>query len=305
MKQLPCLTFAVLMSLGSSVCLAAQEQQVSLKLAKIAPLPQNLPAAMLKALNKRRERLDTWRSDIKQKVEQFNTLGPVTPGSAADTLRRRDLEKLASETAACSIAVKKFNAELEALVASTSKNDPAASSGSRNWSAPENKKVLAALEAFKDAELREWIEHQAPKDRVPGTPSSLPPAASDMISANGTMLTFKDGFFDPRASDVKRENLLAFEAGKVLWAVNMTSKVEQGRSLEDWFKDFLHKNPGLVEEMKAARHQGEGLSDLGDLADTQSQFAHVFRAKALGLGSKERQLELTLFKNKISPLLKK
>ncbi|MDZ4404555.1 hypothetical protein [Prosthecobacter sp.] len=305
MKQFPCLILVLLMSLSTTAQLAAEEQQVSIKLAKIVPVPQSLPATLLNDLNKRHERLDTWRSGIKEKVEKFNALGSFKPGSTEDALRRRDLEKLAEEAKSCSIAVKKFNAEVEALTASPSTRDQAAASWSRQWNAAENKKVLTALEAFKDAKLREWIENKAPKDRVPGTPSSLPPAASDMISANGTMLTFKDGFFDQRASDTKRENLLAFEAGKVLWSANMTGKVDQSQSLEDWFKGFLRTNPGLVEELKAARHQGEGLSDLGDLADAQSQFAHVFRARALGLGSKERQSELNLFKNKISPLLEK
>ncbi|MBE7494369.1 MAG: hypothetical protein HS117_05460 [Verrucomicrobiaceae bacterium] len=305
MNQLPRLILVILMSLGSGVHLAAQEQQVSLKLAKIVPVPQNLPARTLDELNKRRERLDAWRSGIKQKVEEFNALGPVKPGSAADDLRRRDLAKLASETAACSAAVKKFNADVEALVPSPPAGDPSAASWTGHWEVAENKKALAALSAFKDARLKEWVEQKAPKDRVPGTPSSLPPAASDMISANGTLLTFKNGFFDSRASDAKRENLLAFEAGKVLWSAGMTRKVDQDRSLENWFKDFLRANPGLVEELKAEQHQGEGLSELGDLADTQSQFAHVFRAKALGLGSKERQSALALFENKISPLLER
>lgn len=306
MKQFVCLNLVLLLSMGLTVLPAAAEQQVSIKLAKIVPLPQSLPATLLSDLNKRHERLDTWRSSIKEKVEKFNALGSFKPGSAEEILRRRDLEKLAEEAKSCSIAVKKFNAEVEALaVSSSTRNQPAASSWSGHWSAPDNKKVLAALESFKDAKLREWIENKASKDRVPGTSSSLPPAASDMISANGTMLTFKDGFFDPRASDTKRENLLAFEAGKVLWSANMTGRVDLSQSLEDWFKGFLRKNPGLVEEMKAARHQDEGLSDLGDLADTQSQFAHVFRAHALGLGSKERQSALNFFKNKIAPFLEK
>jgi hypothetical protein len=305
MKQIPCLAFAVLLSLGAGVLPAAEEQQVPLKLAKIAPLPENLPAGTLETLKKKRERLETWRAGIKKKVEEFNNLGPVQSGSAAESLRRRDLEKLASETAALSNAVKTFNAEVEILSGTLPASAPAMASDTRRWSAGETQKVTACLQAFKDTELKAWVEHQAPRDRVAGTPSSLPPAASDMISANGTRLTFKDGFFDPRATDTKRENLLAFEAGKVLWAARITSQVGQGRSLENWFTDYLHSHPGLDAELKATPHRGEALTDLGDLADPQSRFAHVFRATALGLGSPQRQSELTQFKNAIAPLLKK
>lgn len=106
-----------MMNFSWNAKVGAIEEQASIKLTKIVAIPSSLPADVLSDLNKRRQRLDTWRSEIKQKVENFNALGPVESGSAADSLRRRDLEKLVTESNSCSTAVKKFNAEVEAAVA--------------------------------------------------------------------------------------------------------------------------------------------------------------------------------------------
>lgn len=106
------LAFAVLFGAASSIGLRADEQ-VAMKLAKIAPLTKIRSAAVLGGLTERRERLEIMRSEVKQKVEKFNALGPVKPGSAAEKQRRRALEELAGAVKSCTQEVSLFNTEVE------------------------------------------------------------------------------------------------------------------------------------------------------------------------------------------------
>lgn len=106
------LAFAVLFVAAASLCLRADEQ-VAMKLAKIAPLTKIRSAAVLDHLTERRAQLEIMRAEVKQKVENFNALGPVKPGSAAEAKRRRDLAELAGAVKACTQEVTEFNTVVE------------------------------------------------------------------------------------------------------------------------------------------------------------------------------------------------
>ncbi|MBI4963710.1 MAG: hypothetical protein HY913_10590 [Desulfomonile tiedjei] len=125
------------------------------------------------------------------------------------------------------------------------------------------------------------------------------------ITADGTVLKFKGHFF--QNNPAKRDNLIAFEAGKVFWNRMKDRAVGDGRSLGRWFSDELAGNNSAIKAMQAARHGGDDLSELDDW-DTASQFAYVFRAQALGLKKPRHSGEwdevIDEFRENVNPLLK-
>lgn len=142
------------------------------------------------------------------------------------------------------------------------------------WDKTERGAVTNALKGFQDTELKNWITRNVHFDRF--TRDNFSP-----ITANESTLRFKAGFFSSDLTDDGRESLLAFEAGKVFWNEMKSKAVKPGgETLEHWFANYGHSS--VTEEMKAAPHNKSKLSGLGDL-DTPSQFAYIFRAKAIKL----------------------
>ncbi|MBI4962472.1 MAG: hypothetical protein HY913_04285 [Desulfomonile tiedjei] len=228
--------------------------------------------------------------------------------------------------------------------------NPAAFTGKLEWDERQKMIVQAGFDSWEDQKLRNWMiagnanflrtldnAHgqfawgEKPRPVVGGKtfiwgnatgkpihgsqPSEkkfvgIPPDKG--IAADGGALKFKDHFFSH--SPAKRESLLAFEAGKVFWNIMKDKTVEDGQTLEQWFRHQWSGRETVIAEMKRARHKGEGLSDPRDIKRTiadpemNSQFACVFRAQALGLrnskDSDEWEEVIEEFRENVHPLLR-
>jgi|GEM_PF-6239984 len=142
------------------------------------------------------------------------------------------------------------------------------------WDKTERKAVTNALNGFQNTELKNWITGNVHFERF--ARDNFSP-----ITANESTLRFKAGFFSKDRTDDDRASLLSFEAGKVFWNEMKDKAIKPGgETLEHWFNNYGHSS--VTEEMQAAPHHKSKLSGLGDL-DTASQFAYIFRAKAIEL----------------------
>jgi hypothetical protein len=169
------------------------------------------------------------------------------------------------------------------------------------WSDREKGVVSDLLRGFKDESLRDWIEAQAEANRFKANNFGS-------ISVNGSTLRFRDGFFQEKPA--RRENLLAFEAGKAFWNSNKDRQLGDGKTLESWFFAYSAVHGSVITDMKVAKNQGgDDLSTLGDF-DAVSQFAYMFRAQALQLArpaaarssQKEWESVSKEFRARIAPL---
>lgn len=150
------------------------------------------------------------------------------------------------------------------------------------WDKEEKDKVHEALSGFKDGKLKNWIAKNAEFNRDK-TFSSIPRPA---MGADKSVLNFNDDFFSNditnadgsrvKNPDARRENLIAFEGGKVFWNHMKDSQ-------RDKLIDLAKRHGSVISQMKAANHENENLKWLADYGDYQSMFAYVFRAKALQL----------------------
>ncbi|MDI6891249.1 MAG: hypothetical protein QMC83_10005 [Thermodesulfovibrionales bacterium] len=145
----------------------------------------------------------------------------------------------------------------------------------KKWDENEKKLVSKTLRGLKDGKLRNWIAANAKFGRYKYDGVSP-------LSVSGSVLRFKDDFFSGVITDAKRENLVAFEAGKVFWNIMKDKPVEGDKTLERWFVDYVSRHSSVIWEMKRAKHKNEDFSGIGDI-DTTSQFAYIFRAQALKL----------------------
>jgi len=177
---------------------------------------------------------------------------------------------------------------------------------SGNWNGGEKTLVQSALSTFQDAGLKNWIASVPQLNRYKND-------NFDPVTANGTALRFKDDFFsDAKTNPARRDNLIAFEGGKVFWNMMKDRPVAGGRTLEAWFKSYIDQHQTALSEMKAARHQNgqysESLSYISDFIDPASQFGQVFRAQALNLekptqAQTEWNAVLREFQAHVQPLL--
>jgi hypothetical protein len=159
-------------------------------------------------------------------------------------------------------------------------NSPDVANWSGNWDKKEKELVHSALRGLRDERLRNWISANVQFNRFKDNNFSP-------LTANDSVLRFKDDFFSRVTTDPTRENLIAFEAGKVFWISMKDKPVKGGKSLEAW---FVHSASGssAIYDMREAKHRNEGFSGLGDI-DTASQFAYIFRAQALQLNKPKGQ----------------
>ncbi len=167
----------------------------------------------------------------------------------------------------------KFNERFEKALAGV--NRPQSRAGwTGAWDNREQTVVQNALDKWKDGKLRSWLTENAQLNRFKSDTFSP-------ITANGSELRFKDDFFT-KISAAERENLMAFEAGKVFWNSMKDQPVERGKTLESWFVGYAPEHNSVIQDMRSARHNSEGLAWVTDY-DTASQFAYLFRAQAIEL----------------------
>ena len=197
--------------------------------------------------------------------------------------------------------LERFNTRLEQALSKVQPPKPAPVSFTGNWSDRDKQLVNESLRGLKDADLRSWIGSKAELNRFKADNFSP-------LTANGSTLRFKDGFFQEQPA--RRENLIAFEAGKVFWNSMKDRRLADGSTLESWFVAYSGARGYVIADMKAARHKGDDWSGLGDLIDAPSQFGHVFRAQALqltrpgGRGSQQEWDRFTSeFRTRVNPLL--
>jgi predicted nucleic acid-binding Zn-ribbon protein len=143
------------------------------------------------------------------------------------------------------------------------------------WADHDRVVVNQALQGWKDERLRAWLAENAQLNRF--TKDTFSP-----ITASGSELRFKDGFFSEQLRGARRENLLAFEAGKVFWNTMKDQPIGEGRTLETWFANYATEHDSVIQDMRGAKHLSEDLAWVTDY-DTASQFAYIFRAQTIEL----------------------
>lgn len=144
-----------------------------------------------------------------------------------------------------------------------------------DWRSEDRVVVVDVLRGMKDAELMDWMATHVQFGRFPD--DNVSP-----LSASGAMLRFKDVYFDRRTSPAQRENLLAFEGGKVFYETMKEVSLEDGRTFERWFLGYYPAHSSVISDMSEARHEGQPLGTT-DFVDAHSAFGHLFRAQALEL----------------------
>jgi hypothetical protein len=157
-------------------------------------------------------------------------------------------------------------------VASTPQN---ASNWASNWRSEDRAVVVGALRGMKDVKLKDWMAANVQFGRFPD--DNVSP-----LSASGSMLRFKDAFFAQRTSPAQRENLLAFEGGKVFYAMMKDVPMDGGQTFERWFMGYYPAHSSVISDMSDAKHNGQPMGT-SDLIDAHSAFGHLFRAQALEL----------------------
>jgi hypothetical protein len=143
-----------------------------------------------------------------------------------------------------------------------------------NW-INENQKILAreALSRVKDQDLRNWIAANVSFERWHRSDGGA-------VSANGLELKFRNKFFDRKTSDDRRDNLLAWEAGKVFLTAWQNTPLPEGGTLGTWFGGYSGGHATVIRDMRAVNHGKDNLNWVAD-PDTFAAFADVFRAEAL------------------------
>lgn len=289
---------------------AIERGRISIR--KLDELPPELVGVQRSALAERRERLNGVRSDL---LAEAKRIGQRFSGKSApdgSKILREFGEAVADFQ---SRRADPFNREADQFNADVAAAGAGAAAGGRSWTgrwtANETNLVWRSIETWQDKELRDWTYNSAAKVRTEGVSDSTALvgsgrtrlAANNMISANGTNLTFKSGFFVESVDEAVRANLVAFEAGKVAWATIGAHGAGANADLEKWFQSFIAAHPGLIHEIHAAAYGGRDLSGLGD-QDTPSGFGYVFSARALGLGGKRWEGALQEFHGHVFPLLR-
>lgn len=144
-----------------------------------------------------------------------------------------------------------------------------------NWSGKDRDAAVDVLRGMKDVQLMDWMAANVQFGRFPD--DNVSP-----LSASGSMLRFKDVFFDSSTSPAQRENLLAFEGGKVFYETMKDVPIDGGQTFERWFMGYYPAHGSVISDMSKARHNGQPLGT-SDLIDAHSAFGHLFRAQALEL----------------------
>jgi hypothetical protein len=166
----------------------------------------------------------------------------------------------------------------------------------RRWSPAEKEVMNRVMNALADHGLRNWIAKNVHFERDPSDDIS-PISAGGTKLGDANKLRVKDDFFTSATTTARRENLLAFEAGKVFWVVNgLTYPVS--KDVAGAMKTTLHPP------------NGESLSGTFD-PDAASDFGHVFRAQAFRFlipqedkGLREKwETEICEFEKRVKPFL--
>jgi len=181
--------------------------------------------------------------------------------------------------------------------------------------------IPAAIDAIKDQRIKNWINKNVKFEFLDVSQQEshlMPPLQRDMPSpwAGDSKLIFTRSFL--AESVPMRENLIAFEAGKVFYANMKNKPVGEGKTLSQWFAGFASEHADAIQNMKDAKNQTGGIPTEGlgtvMIADPAwegtSAFGYIFRAQALQLekpkdkkAQEEWDKTVSEFQKNINPLL--
>jgi hypothetical protein len=142
-------------------------------------------------------------------------------------------------------------------------------------------RVLDTIPALKkDKGIWDWVKNVELELRIEsaGNPM-IPPMMSPW--AGDSKLIFTESFLTETPAE--RENLIAFESGKLFFTMMKDKTVKDGKTLEKWFRDYAGRYGSTILNMRKAKHQNENLPMVVDIADYPSEFGYIFRAQALQL----------------------
>jgi hypothetical protein len=203
-------------------------------------------------------------------------------------------------------ALDRFNTRLEQALSKAQKPTPPTTGFTGNWNPSDMKIFDASLKEVKDADLKNWIATTAGKDRF--TADNFSP-----ITASGSTIRFKNGFFDTNTTTATRVNLLVFEGGKVFWTTMQDKPLTSGETMGTWFVTYSGNHLSIIQSMREATYLNENLTKIHDFEDAHSTFGQVFRAVALQLSppagsDAKQQIEwndvVSTFSAHIDPLLR-
>lgn len=171
-----------------------------------------------------------------------------------------------------------------------------------------------ALRSSKDKKIRDWIVNNVDcrfSDRIQDYDpmSTLPQMISPWVGS-GPYLIFTQSFLTE--TKATRENLIAFESGKLFFTIMKDKPVKDGKTLESWFRDFERLHSSIIEIMENAKSkdQNEDFPKIGDI-ELVSMFGYIFRAHALQLDKpkdkkarREWDEAIHEFKKHVNPLLR-
>jgi hypothetical protein len=156
---------------------------------------------------------------------------------------------------------------------------------SNDWEVVSKNEVIedmfkSAVLVFKEQALKDWTRKNV-KVKICDDPRLQ--RQPSPWALNGSELMFTDYFLSKSRAD--RENLVAFEAGKVFYERIKDRPVKEWGSFDAWFSHFASKNEALIEQMRSATHGDRNFVNLGlaDIADNRSSFAFIFRVQAFRL----------------------
>ena len=165
--------------------------------------------------------------------------------------------------------------------------------------------LYSAKRASKDKGIRNWIVNvKWELSKRPTDKDFLSPWVGD------SCLIFNERFLTE--TKATRENLVAFESGKLFFTIMKNKPVKDGNTLEIWWAKYSFWHSSMIAKMQyvKSKDQNEDLSMIRDF-DKESQFGYIFRVQALQLDKpkdkKERQewdKNLREFRTYIDPLLR-
>ena len=163
-----------------------------------------------------------------------------------------------------------------------------------------------ATSAVKDKVIRDWIVKVPRKFLNDSRLNDQPSPWAD----SGCCLIFTESFLTE--SKATRENLIAFESGKLFFTMMQGKTIKNGKTLEKWFEDFSSLYSSTILDMREAKSkdQNENLVRFIDYVKPEEKFGHIFRAQALQLDKpkdekalKEWNKALREFQSYVYPLL--
>ncbi|MDD5156015.1 MAG: hypothetical protein PHF11_06010 [Candidatus Omnitrophica bacterium] len=165
-----------------------------------------------------------------------------------------------------------------------------------NKSALITKIAQDTIRAFKNQEISAWVLKNVYLEirTDPGQQGQLCPWAS------GSNLIFTEDFL--KETKAVRDNLIAFEAGKVFFTIMKDELLKDGRTLEAWFSEYSPKYNSVIEKMKENMQEAMNQKIFDPAGEWPSAFGYIFRTQALQL--KGWNQAIREFRTQFDPLIK-